>query len=180
MAHQLTVFKTNLGWIGLAVSDQGLAGLILPRPTRDGALEVLHKEWPEGEEVEAGAFSDLIGQIRCYLDGESVDFNVSLDWSGRTAFLQEVWEATRAIPYGETRTYAELAETVGRPNAYRAVGRAMATNPIPLIVPCHRVLRSDGGLGGYGGGLDLKKQLLEMEQTGEQLRLEIGDFIPLQ
>lgn len=165
MAHQLTAFKTNWGWVGMAISDRGLAGLIFPKPTRDSALQELHERWSDGEEIEAGAFDDLIDQIRHYLAGEPIEFDVPLDWSGHTAFLQQVWSATQSIPYGETWTYAELAEAVGRPRAYRAVGRAMAVNPIPLIVPCHRVVRSDGGLGGYAGGLDVKERLLAMEQA---------------
>jgi len=167
MPHQLTAFKTGWGWIGLAVSERGLAGVVLPKPTREDALQELREYWPDGDEVEAGMFDDLAEQIRCYLAGEPVEFKVSLDWSGHSEFLREVWAATRAIPRGDTKTYAELADAVGRPRAYRAVGRAMAVNPIPLIVPCHRVVRSDGGLGGYAGGLDVKQRLLEMERSGQ-------------
>lgn len=170
MGYQLTVFKTNWGWIGMAISDRGLAGLVLPQPTRDEALRRLEHRWPESEEIEAAAFEDLIAPVRRYLAGQPVEFNMALDWSEHTEFLQEVWKVTRSIPHGETRTYAELAEAAGRPQAYRAVGRAMAVNPIPLIVPCHRVVRSDGGLGGYAGGLDVKKRLLEMEQAKESTR----------
>jgi len=164
MGHQLTIFETSWGWIGIAMTGRGLAGLNFPQPTRNIALRGLLERWPAGEEVEAGLFDDVVDQVRRYLAGEPLEFDLPLDWSGYTPFLQAVWRITQSIPYGETRTYAELARAVGRPRAYRAVGRAMATNPIPLIVPCHRVLRSDGGLGGYGGGLDVKKRLLEMER----------------
>ncbi|MFQ5596019.1 MAG: methylated-DNA--[protein]-cysteine S-methyltransferase, partial [Anaerolineae bacterium] len=166
MGHQLTVFETNWGWVGVAVTDRGLAGLNFPLPDRDSALRDLHERWLAGEEAEEGVFGEIIDQVRRYLAGEPVEFDLPLDWSGHTPFLQAVWRVTQSIPYGETWTYAELAEAVDRPRAYRAVGRAMAVNPIPLIVPCHRVLRSDGGLGGYGGGLDLKARLLEMERAG--------------
>lgn len=175
MGHQLTVFKTGWGWIGLAMSARGLAGLALPKPTRDSVIQELNERWPDGEEVDTDRFGDVVDQLQRYLTGERIEFDVPLDWSGHTAFLQEVWKATRLIPYGETLTYAQLAQAVDRPRAYRAVGRAMAVNPIPLIVPCHRVIRSDGGLGGYGGGLDVKERLLEMERAGKQLRLGIGD-----
>lgn len=164
MKYQWATFKTGWGWIGLVMSSRGLAGLTLPQPTREDALQEMHARWPDGEEVEAGVFDALVDQIRRYLAGEPVEFNVTLDWSGRSDFLRDVWQATRSIPYGETRTYAQLARAVGRPRAYRAVGRAMAINPIPFIVPCHRVVRSDGGLGGYAGGLDLKERLLKLEQ----------------
>ncbi|MFQ5856066.1 MAG: methylated-DNA--[protein]-cysteine S-methyltransferase [Anaerolineae bacterium] len=167
VGHQLTAFETGWGWVGIAMSVRGLAGLIFPEPTRDSALEKLRTRWLDGEEVEAGTFENLIDQIRRYLAGEPVEFDVALDWLGHAAFLQDVWKVTRSIPYGETRTYAELAEEAGRPRAYRAVGQAMAVNPIPLIVPCHRVVRSDGGLGGYAGGLEVKRRLLDMERTGQ-------------
>ncbi|MBS1252750.1 MAG: Methylated-DNA--protein-cysteine methyltransferase [Anaerolineales bacterium] len=149
----------------MAVSERGLAGLTLPTPARAEALRELHDRWPNGEDAGAGAYDDFVDQIRRYLAGEPVEFDMPLDWSGHTAFLQEVWRITCSIPYGKTRTYAELAEAAGRPRAYRAVGQAMATNPIPLVVPCHRVLRSDGGMGGYAGGLDMKERLLEMERA---------------
>ena len=167
MRHRLTVFQTGWGWVGLAASDRGLAGLVLPKPTHESALSALRVGWPAGEEADEGVFSEIIDQVRRYVAGVPVEFDVPLDWSGHTPFLREVWRVTQSIPYGETWTYAQLAEAVGRPRAYRAVGRAMAVNPIPLIVPCHRVLRSDGGLGGYGGGLDLKARLLEMERAGK-------------
>lgn len=165
MAYQLTAFKTNWGWIGIAVSEEGLAGLVLPKPTREEALQELYARWPEGEEVEALVFDNLIRQIRRYLAGEPVEFDMPLDWSDHTAFLRQVWETARSIPYGQTWTYAKLAEAAGRPRAYRAVGQAMANNPVPLIVPCHRVVRSDGTLGGYAGGLEVKERLLEMEHA---------------
>ena len=109
-------------------------------------------------------FQPIVEQLRCYFRGEAVEFEVPLDLSAHTPFLRKVWEATRTIPYGETRSYAELAAMVGHPRAYRAVGRAMALNPVPIIIPCHRVIGSDGRLHGYGGGLELKQRLLDMER----------------
>jgi len=97
-----------------------------------------------------------------YAAGERRDFSVRIAVRG-TAFDREVWNAVGAVPYGETVSYAEIARRVGRPRAYRAVGAANGRNPIPIIIPCHRVVASDGGLGGYGGGLPLKRRLLELE-----------------
>ena len=96
--------------------------------------------------------------------GKRWEFDLALDLRG-TVFQLEVWSALRDIPYGETRSYAQQAVVVGRPNAVRAVGTANGANPLSLVVPCHRVIATGGKLGGYGGGLELKARLLAMEQT---------------
>jgi methylated-DNA-[protein]-cysteine S-methyltransferase len=101
-------------------------------------------------------------QLRQYLAGERRDFPVPLDLRG-TDFQRRVWQALLTIPYGETRTYRWLAETVGTPRGYQAVGQANGANPVCIIVPCHRVIASGGGLGGYAYGLDFKRRLLDLE-----------------
>jgi methylated-DNA-[protein]-cysteine S-methyltransferase len=111
----------------------------------------------------------LIGQLREYFAGAREVFDLPLAPSG-TPFQQTVWKALREIPYGETVSYAELAARLGRPKAARAVGRANATNPIALLVPCHRVVGSDGSLTGFAYGTDLKKKLLEFEATSKKSR----------
>lgn len=98
-----------------------------------------------------------------YFAGTRREFTVPLDLQGVTAFREAVLRALMTVPYGETTTYAELARAVGNPRAVRAVGSACATNPLPLFIPCHRVLRSDGQLGGYRGGVEAKRFLLRME-----------------
>jgi methylated-DNA-[protein]-cysteine S-methyltransferase len=100
-----------------------------------------------------------------YLEGRRSFFTVRVDFSSLPAFQRRVLEAACRIPFGETRTYAWIARRIGHPRAARAVGTALARNPVPLIVPCHRVLRSDGALGGYALGLDMKKRLLTLERT---------------
>jgi O-6-methylguanine DNA methyltransferase len=102
-------------------------------------------------------------QLKAYLAGKPVRFNYRLDLSSGTPFQQKVWRAMLTIPRGETRSYAWIAKRIGKPKAARAVGAACGANPVPIIVPCHRVLASDGTLGGFGGGLALKKQLLKLE-----------------
>jgi methylated-DNA-[protein]-cysteine S-methyltransferase len=105
--------------------------------------------------------------VEVYAKGRRVPFqDISVDWSDLTEFRQEVLQACRSIPYGQTRTYKELAEQVGRPNSVRSIGTCMAANPIPIIVPCHRVVASDGSLGGYSapGGTEMKSLLLQMER----------------
>lgn len=126
--------------------------------------------WFEGSEVPAGAaeeetevLKEAYRQLDAYLAGELKEFSLPLAPRG-TGFQREVWEALRRIPYGETASYKEIAEAVGRPKAFRAVGMANHRNPIPVIIPCHRVIGSDGGLVGYGGGLDLKRRLLDLEK----------------
>ena len=105
-----------------------------------------------------------------YFAGERVDFStVPVAFEHGTAFQRRVWLAMRTIPYGEVRTYAELAAHIGHPRAVRAVGNAAAANPIVIVIPCHRVVRSDGTIGNYGGGQVRKQQLLALEQCGLQV-----------
>jgi len=125
-----------------------------------------------GAEIPAGfvkAETPLIkkaaGQIEEYLDGKRKKFSLPLEMHG-TEFQMDVWRALQTIPYGETRSYKEIAEMVHRPKAVRAVGMANHRNPISIIVPCHRVIGHNGKLTGYGGGLPLKRRLLELEQAG--------------
>ena len=107
-------------------------------------------------------FAEVIRQLRAYFRGELKEFDLPLAMEG-TEFQLRVWNALRTIPYGETVTYSQLAERIGNPKAVRAVGLANGSNPIPIIVPCHRVIGSDGSLTGFGGGLSTKKMLLELE-----------------
>jgi len=156
------IVDTALGWLGLGLSPAGLCTVTLPRRDRDEALvEVLAL----GAREEAGhdELGDLPERLRRYAHGEPVAFTDALDFSAATPFQRAVWLATQEIPYGQTRSYGWLAARAGRPRAARAVGQAMAANPWPIIVPCHRVVSSDGRLGGYGGGLDMKERLLRLE-----------------
>jgi methylated-DNA-[protein]-cysteine S-methyltransferase len=120
------------------------------------------------------AFPEVVAQLEAYFAGERTAFDVPLDLRG-TDFQQLVWRALLEIPYGETRTYGELARAVGRPNAARAVGLANGHNPVGIIVPCHRVIGADGSLTGYGGGLERKRALLALEQArrAPHLALEV-------
>ncbi len=119
---------------------------------------------------EPRAFVDVARQLTEYFAGEREDFDLPLEMCG-TVFQLEVWSALRRIPYGEVRSYAEIARAIGRPKAVRAVGAANGANPIPIIVPCHRVIGSNGSLTGFGGGLDVKRRLLDLERARYALRL---------
>jgi methylated-DNA-[protein]-cysteine S-methyltransferase len=121
-----------------------------------------HPRLPASARPDPAAFADAEAQLRAYFAGERTEFDLALAPSG-TPFQLRVWEALRSIPYGETATYAELAAAVGKPSAFRAVGAANGRNPISVIVPCHRVIGADGTLTGYGGGLERKRVLLELE-----------------
>ncbi|MGZ3614597.1 MAG: methylated-DNA--[protein]-cysteine S-methyltransferase [Thermodesulfobacteriota bacterium] len=105
-----------------------------------------------------------IGQLRKYLKGELQRFDCKLNFEG-TPFQKKVWSALTRIPYGQTRSYQEIAKAIGRPKAFRAVGNANGRNSMPLIVPCHRVIESNGGLGGFGHGIEVKKRLLNLEKA---------------
>jgi len=113
-------------------------------------------------------FAEVIRQLQAYFRGELKEFDLPLALEG-TEFQLRVWNVLRTIPYGETISYAQLAERISNPKAVRAVGLANGSNPIPIIIPCHRVIGSDGGPTGFGGGLSTKKKLLELES--KQLRL---------
>jgi methylated-DNA-[protein]-cysteine S-methyltransferase len=118
--------------------------------------------------LDNSAFVEVIRQLQSYFAGERKNFDLSLSLEG-TDFQKTVWTALRKIPYGETISYKELAEMIDKPKAVRAVGAANGANPIPIIIPCHRVIGNDGSLTGFGGGLPLKKRLLELES--QQLKL---------
>ena len=126
----------------------------------DQTYEPDRAEWISDD----GAFTDAVAQLDAYFAGELMDFDLDLDLVG-TEFQRRVWEALTTIPYGETRSYGQIALQIGSPGASRAVGLANGHNPIGIIVPCHRVIGANGNLTGYGGGLDRKKSLLDMEKN---------------
>jgi methylated-DNA-[protein]-cysteine S-methyltransferase len=165
MAIRLSVFHSEgWGWTGIAVSQAGLAGIILPRPTEEAAWSRLSSAWPQGFPQDGGAWPELEQRLQAYLTGSRVSFDdIPLDLPDGPTFWRRVWDICARIPYGETRTYAELAQQAGSPRASRAAGGAMAANPIPIVIPCHRVVGTSGSLTGFGGGLDQKKRLLQME-----------------
>jgi O-6-methylguanine DNA methyltransferase len=162
----MVTFESALGWLGIAYSPAGLAGVILPCSSAEDVQQAVWAQFPEARPAPAEDAPDrIVKQLQRYAAGERVTFHVALDWSQHTPFRQSVWRTTLGIPYGETRSYQWVAQEIGRPRAARAVGQALAANPMPIVVPCHRVLASDGGLAGFGGGLDMKRRLLALEQA---------------
>ena len=160
VALKFHVCETELGWVGLVLSAKGLRATTLPRRTRD---EALREAVEMGADTPAGEAAAAVAErLRAIAAGHLTD-GIAIDWEGIGGFRRSVMEEAMRIPAGETRSYGWLAERVGRPRAARAVGRVMATNPLPLVVPCHRVVGSDGSLRGYGGGLWMKERLLRAE-----------------
>lgn len=159
---RITWCETSWGYVAIAFSDGGIAGLTWPRRSEGEAIAELAVRWPEAE-IEEEPLAELKAKLARYFRGEEVAFDEPVDLRDATPFQKAVWEETRRIPWGQTSTYGEIAAALGKPGAARAVGRALAANPVPIIIPCHRVLRSDGSLGGFGGGVELKKRLLELE-----------------
>ena len=153
-----TYYRTMASPIGrllLTATDRGISGLFMQD----------HKGGPELEPHwinDAARFSDAVTQLEAYFAGGLRAFRLKLDLNG-TPFQVQVWNALLDIPFGETRSYAELARAIGKPAAVRAVGLANGRNPVSIVVPCHRVIGSDGSLTGYGGGLERKRFLLDLE-----------------
>ena len=169
MAEKLkyVTFNTDIGWFGILGSAKGLLGATLPQRSSHEARQLL------GDDINQAtwsprSFKDLMERLRVYFGGHKTLFPDALDLSRATPFQREVWEVTRLIPYGETRSYTWVAEQIGKPKAIRAVGQALSRNPLPIIIPCHRVVNSDGKLGGYSDGLETKRYLLHLEASARK------------
>jgi len=155
---------TPLGTAHLYGTARGLFLIEMPDEIRDFAGPWLRREARGATFIEdATALPEARAQLTAYFVGQLRDFDLALDWRG-TPFQLAVWKAVCAIPYGETSTYGEIAMFIGRPAASRAVGAANGANPLAPIVPCHRLIGSDGSLRGYGAGLNTKQWLLDLEQ----------------
>jgi methylated-DNA-[protein]-cysteine S-methyltransferase len=156
-----TTMDSPIGELLLLGEGQTLRGLYMQegrKPVRVAA------DW----EPDASAFESVVEQLHEYFEGRLTEFDVPLDMHG-TPFERRVWNALRDIPYGETASYGEVARRIGQPSASRAVGLANGRNPIAVIVPCHRVIGANGTLTGYGGGLERKQLLLELERGQQRM-----------
>lgn len=160
---EITRIDTPIGKLRVGSTDKGLAYIELPHASGRGLRGWLHHHFPDTRCVERiDRNRTVVEQLLEYLAGDRTDFDLPLDLRG-TEFQRRVWAALQEIPFGERRSYRDIAKAIGRPKAVRAVGAANGSNPVSLVVPCHRVINSDGKLGGYGGGLPLKARLLAME-----------------
>lgn len=151
-----TIIPSPLGDITVAVDGDALAELHI---ADDRYFTEIPTSWRRGDHP---LFKQITKELKEYFDGRRTDFSVPLTTQG-TEFQRSVWKALQAIPQGETVTYAKIAAVIGKPKAIRAVGTAIGRNPICIVVPCHRVLASNGSLGGYVAGLQRKRYLLQLE-----------------
>lgn len=159
-AVRRTTMASPIGTLAIDVGDDAVCAIYLPgarRPSgprsNDTGTNGAHRKGP---------LESAVRQLEEYFAGRRRSFDLPISLSG-TDFQREVWESLAEIPYGSVISYAELATMVGRPSAFRAVGQANGANPIPIVLPCHRVVASGGGIGGYGGGLAMKRRLLALE-----------------
>jgi methylated-DNA-[protein]-cysteine S-methyltransferase len=162
------VFETALGWVAVVAGERGVRRMSLPERTPDIAAAAAQVDSLTSHH-EPSAVAEIREAVIAFCSGQDVDLTkLPIDTSWSSDFFSRAWRACRSIPVGETRTYAWLATQSGNARAARGAGQAMARNPFPLLVPCHRVIGSDGGLHGFGGGtgLPLKARLLEMESRG--------------
>lgn len=171
MQRQIRI-DTPVGRIGIAASDRAVTRIFFCDTPRAVKGEPRRTNPPEMYSPESAPplLREAVRQIGEYFAGTRRTFTLPLEPAG-TPFQLAVWEALRRIPYGQTRTYGEIARQVGRPSACRAVGMANNRNPIVIAIPCHRVVGADGRLVGFAGGLEVKSQLLQLERSGENLPL---------
>ena len=158
-----TTFKSPVGEILATRTERGLNFITFPKSTWQRFFSALKKDENIDLKKDEKKFSSLKKTLKPYFAGKKVKFKESLDLTGGTAFQKRVWKAMLKIPYGQTKSYGWLARQVGEKNKARAVGAACGANPIPIVIPCHRVIREDRTLGGYGGGLSIKRKLLKIE-----------------
>ena len=160
MANRFTYYDSPLGTVTLQANEQGLLGVWFEtHTTKPEDLGIQEDSFP--------IFQSVKEQLERYFAGEAVQFDVPIAAKG-TPFQQSVWHALTTIPYGETWSYAQLADAIGNPKAVRAVGLANGKNPVSVIVPCHRVIGKNGKLTGYAGGIERKQRLLAIEGIGQE------------
>jgi methylated-DNA-[protein]-cysteine S-methyltransferase len=166
MTHAMT-FKTPWGWVKIAASPKGISSVDLSPSIRQTSSR-------QQQAVDDGAAAVLLTeaqtQLQAYFEGTRREFSFPVDWSAGTPFQRKVWKAISRIPYGRVRSYQWVASRVGGKQYARAVGMALGANPVPVVVPCHRIIAHDGSLGGFSCGLPVKRRLLKLEGTLTQLR----------
>lgn len=159
--------STTLGMIGLAQSARGLVATTLPQASEKAAIARLYSTLcrfhATAAKTQLERFEPLVTWLRQYASGQKVSFPVELDMMCWTDFQRRVWNATKLIPYGETRSYSWVARAAGAPAARQATGQALHHNSFPLVIPCHRVIGANGALTGFGEGLEMKRKLLTLE-----------------
>ena len=167
------IFKSRWGWMGISETSKGIDAVVLPQTSRQVLLSELSEDSVELLDGETSPrLQEAQAQLTDYLDGARQSFDLPLDLSGGTSFQQKVWRTLLSISYGRLRSYQWVAMRVGGSHYARAVGNAVGANPLPVVIPCHRIVAHDGSIGGFSAGLPLKRKLLTLEGTIAQLRPE--------
>jgi|TARA_B100000315_G_scaffold112857_1_gene103489 methylated-DNA-[protein]-cysteine S-methyltransferase len=163
-ADYYAIFKTSLGWCGIIYGKHGLIKIYLPGMKKEKLEKSIHS-YNKSIVGRSGRITILIRNICSYFKGKNVRFNLPVNMGAMTDFEKKVYKQAMKIPFGKVKTYKWLAEKAGVPNGARAVGNALGKNPVPLIIPCHRVIKSDGRLGGFStpGGILIKRKMLSIE-----------------
>ncbi|MFH1722924.1 MAG: methylated-DNA--[protein]-cysteine S-methyltransferase [Candidatus Altiarchaeota archaeon] len=160
------VFKTDWGWMGHIYGKKGVKNILLPTQEREDIIRQISfngLEFP----MERKPHKHLEGKIKTFISGLEVEFDdLQMDMSQGTKFQKKVWQTVKKIPFGQTRSYGWVAEKIDIPKAPRAVGNALNKNPLPLAIPCHRVIKSGGEVGGFAQGSSMKEKLLIHEKNG--------------
>ncbi|ULA62646.1 MAG: DNAbinding1 domain-containing protein [Nitrospira sp.] len=165
------LFESRWGWMGIAESGKGIDGIVLPQTSKQRVLAVFREQASDALVLESSSQLEMAqAQVLDYLAGKRQTFDVPLDLSRGTVFQRQVWRALLRVPYGKLRSYQWVALRVGGRQYARAVGNAVGANPLPIIVPCHRIVAQDATLGGFSGGLPTKRKLLTLEGTLVQLQ----------
>ena len=156
--------------MGISETERGIDGIVLPKPSKRAMVTALRRLGAENLEAEATpGLRAAHQQLLDYLEGRRQTFELSLDFSRGTPFQRKVWRTLLSVPYGKLRSYQWVAARVGGPQYARAVGNAVGANPLPIVVPCHRIVAHDATLGGFSGGLPTKRKLLTLEKSLAQL-----------
>ena len=165
------IFKSRWGWIGISETTKGIDAVVLPQASRQAVLSELLADSAERLDGQASPrLREAQAQLTDYLAGTRHSFDLSLDLSGGTSFQQKVWRTLLRVSYGRLRSYQWVAVRVGGSQYARAVGNAVGANPMPIVIPCHRIVAQDTSIGGFSGGLPTKRKLLSLEGTLDELR----------
>jgi methylated-DNA-[protein]-cysteine S-methyltransferase len=168
--NTLILFDTCQGWMGVIGSEGGLNAVILPKTSPKLVIDLLKIDFVFSCDISSTCLGDLPQRLGMYMEGKYVEFPDKLDLGEATDFQQKVWQVTKTIPYGQVRSYSWVAHEIDSKNSARAVGQALARNPIPIVIPCHRVLTRNGKLGGFSAGIETKKLLLNLESEGNLIK----------
>ena len=165
------IFRTPWGWMGVSETTKGIDAVVLPKASRQAVLSELQAASVTLQDAQVSSrLREARAQLTDYLAGTRRSFDLSLDLSRGTSFQRKVWRTLRRVSYGRLRSYQWVAVRVGGRQYARAVGNAVGANPMPIVIPCHRIVAQDTSLGGFSGGLPTKRKLLTLEGTLAELR----------